>query len=164
MRTQDLRICDLGPGTLDPRPQDPKPGIYLDGLLFTLPEAAWEKGGGGKFSLNLFTGLSNLLKQTGLHRKQNPRSWAVTSLNWSYIYWTQTFPKNSWSLNRKWLHLPLSRFLKYLGKCFSCCNQQLKWYLTTRTKLIVLFLGERKRNLLRAVASANANTTVDLKQ
>ena len=53
MRTQDLRIYDLGPGTLDPRPQDPVPGIYLDDLLFTLPEAAWEKGGGGKFSLNL---------------------------------------------------------------------------------------------------------------
>ena len=40
MRTQDLRIYDLGPGTLDPRPQDPGPGIYLDDLLFTLPEVA----------------------------------------------------------------------------------------------------------------------------
>ena len=43
-------------------------------------------------------------------------------------------------------------------------NWKLKWFLITRTKLIILFLSERKRNLLSAVASANTRTTIDLKQ
>ena len=38
------------------------------------------------------------------------------------------------------------------------------WYLIARTKLIILFLSERKRNLLIAVASVNTSTTIDLKQ
>ena len=112
-----------------------------------------------------------MLKQTELHGKQNSRSWAVISLNWSYIYWTHTFPKSSWSLNRKLCHVVARTIIKIFVKPWkmlflltSNCNQQLNWYVITRTKLIVLLLGERKRNLLRAVASANTSTTIDMKQ
>ena len=118
------------------------------------------------------TSSSNLLKQMGLHRKQNPLSWATASLNWSHIHWTQTFPKSSWSLDRKLCHVVARTiinhdFCKILENAFFIdfkLQSKSKWYLITRTKLIILFLSERKRNLLSAVASTNTSTTIALKQ
>ena len=46
----------------------------------------------------------------------------------------------------------------------SNCNRKSNWYLITRTKSIILFLSEWKRNLLSAVASVNTSRTIDLKQ
>ena len=45
-----------------------------------------------------------MLKQSWLHRKQNPLSCALVSLTWLFIYWTHTFPKSSCSLHRKLCH------------------------------------------------------------
>ena len=84
-----------------------------------------------------------MLKQAGLHWKQNPLSWAVASLNWWYIYWTHTFPKSSWSLDRKLCHL-VARTITKKDFCktwkmhflsMSNCYRKSNWYLITRTKL-----------------------------
>ena len=46
----------------------------------------------------------------------------------------------------------------------SNCNRKSKWSLITRTRLIILFLGEQKQNWLNTVVSKNASGTNDLKQ
>ena len=63
-----------------------------------------------------------MLKHRRLHRKQNQLSRAVSSLTWSYIYWTHTFPNSSWSLDRKLCHV--------VAVAFGVPHQKNKGFLT----------------------------------